>query len=159
MPDILGSTQVLINGAGAPLFSVSPAKLLIQIPGNAPPGDASVAVKDDSFSTASLPFRTVPNAPGIFAVANADGSLNSAANPALAGSGVSVYFTGSSSSAAIHASIAGNEAQVDWAGDAPGFVGLEQAAVRVPQNAGCSPLVIIAEESASPPVPLCVSGP
>jgi uncharacterized protein (TIGR03437 family) len=85
------------------------------------------------------------------AAANSDGTLNSAANPAARGELIALYATGlgqtkppgvdgkivkglAATVAPVAASIGGQSAKVVFAGDAPGFVGLSQINVMVPQG-------------------------
>lgn len=81
---------------------------------------------------------------------NQDGSYNSAANPAFAGSYLTIFATGSgltgganiSGQAAgapypqpqlpVSATVSGIAAQIAWAGSAPGLVGLLQVNLIVP---------------------------
>jgi uncharacterized protein (TIGR03437 family) len=76
---------------------------------------------------------TTPNGTGPAAANNQDGSINSALNPAVRGSIISLYATGGGlnpSSATVK--IGGYTAQVLYAGPAPGFAGLMQINARVP---------------------------
>lgn len=106
-------------------------------------------------------FVMQSTAPGIFllngtqaAALNQDGTVNGPTQPALAGSVIQVYATGlgavdnpvvegaaapasplSQTIATVQASIGGQAAQVQFAGLAPGFAGLYQVNVVVPQLA------------------------
>jgi len=108
-------------------------------------------------------------APGLFlgsgeqaAALNQDGSANGPSNPAGVGSVIAVFMTGlgpvdhavgtgaaasanplSQVTGTVSAVIGAQSAQVAFAGLAPGFAGLYQVNVRVPQvGAGSQPLVI-----------------
>jgi uncharacterized protein (TIGR03437 family) len=104
--------------------------------------------------------------PGIFAIANPDYSVNSASNPAKAGTYVVIYGTGQGASntaetdgtlisalvvpaLAVTASIDGQPATVLYAGSAPGLVaGVLQINLAIPSqlSAGSHSLVISAGE-------------
>jgi uncharacterized protein (TIGR03437 family) len=97
--DQLGGTQVTFGGVAAPVFSAQSQQVTVQVPweiagqtstevvvtyNGGPPGGAS----------ASVPVVVSTAAPGIFAVANSDGTLNSPSNPAKAGGFITIYGTG-----------------------------------------------------------------
>jgi uncharacterized protein (TIGR03437 family) len=90
---------------------------------------------------ASVPVA--PASPGIFAVLNQDYSLNTPANPAAPGSVIMIFGTGDGGNAAT-ARVAGAEAEVQYSGPAPGFEGVMQVNVRVPEQvqAGSRPLLL-----------------
>ena len=115
-PTLMADTQVLFNGQPAPLLLVSPGQINFMIPMSAPAsGNAEVQVVRQStgqiVADGQVPMNTV--SPAIFvpstssncslaggrcrqaAVVNdADGTVNSPANPAAAGSYISIYATG-----------------------------------------------------------------
>ena len=94
-----------------------------------------------------------PAAPGIFAIVNQDGSVNSPSNPAARGTEIQIFATGggqtsppsstgmitpsaASLTLPVTATIGGASAQVLYAGSAPGEIaGLIQINVVVPQTA------------------------
>jgi uncharacterized protein (TIGR03437 family) len=90
--------------------------------------------------------------PGIFAVLNQDYSLNTPANGAARGSVIMVYGTGNGGYPAT-ARIAGSEAEVQYSGPAPGFEGVIQVNVRVPEQpqAGSRPLLLRVGDYVSQP--------
>src|ERR1019366_6547685 len=93
LPGTLGSTQVLVNGAAAPLFYVAPGQINAQMPLEVPTGSpVSLIVKSSGRSSNTATVALTSTAPGIFAygsneaiVQNPDGSLNSDAAPAHPG--------------------------------------------------------------------------
>jgi uncharacterized protein (TIGR03437 family) len=111
----LGGVQVLFNGVAAPLTYVSATQIncvvpyefnagaLPSTPGATSNPEGSVQVEYLS-QILPLSLRTTNVSPGIFtttgtgtgqaAALNSDGSVNSASNPAAAGSTVAVYMTG-----------------------------------------------------------------
>ena len=125
------------------------------------------------------------SAPGLFELAgnrglvfNVDGTLNSTNNAAPSGSVVTAYLTGqgpvdnpvatgaaapasplSNATAPASATIGGLNADIQFLGLAPGFVGLLQANIRVPSlPSGDYPLVVTIGGAASNPGLVTVSG-
>jgi uncharacterized protein (TIGR03437 family) len=171
LPNGLNGTDVRIAGRQAAAFYVSPTQINVQVPYETEPGDAQVFVVrgGDAFS-APYTLRVTPFSPGIFVtpagaavLKNADFSLVSPANPAQAGEVLSIFCTGlgavtprvASGALAPAAPIAltvarpavtvgGRDAEVLASALAPGFVGLYQVAIRMPQGApsGNQPVVI-----------------
>jgi uncharacterized protein (TIGR03437 family) len=93
--------------------------------------------------------------PGIFAVLNQDFSLNTEASPAGRGSVVMVFGTGGGNSAA--ARIGGMDADVHYSGPAPGFEGVMQVNVAVPEQLqpGTHPILLrVANFVSQPDFPL-----
>jgi uncharacterized protein (TIGR03437 family) len=106
-PTSLGGVQVLFNGAAIPLLYVSPSQINAEIPEPQPsiynPG-AETAVVQVINGAAMLPafpvavdtsiYGIFQNTDGSAKAINQDGTLNSASNPAKAGSIVSIWATG-----------------------------------------------------------------
>jgi uncharacterized protein (TIGR03437 family) len=167
-PTSLSGTQVMINGRAAPLIYTSAGVVAAIVPYSVSGlNSAQVSViyqgKTSSVSTLSV----APSAPGIFtanasgsgqaAALNQDGTLNSAANPAPAGSVITLYATGEGQTSPggvdgqiaglknlasplqpVSATIGGLPAVIDYAGAAPTLVaGVLQVNVEVP--AGFAP--------------------
>jgi uncharacterized protein (TIGR03437 family) len=106
-PTVTLDRQVVINDQlAAPLYYFSSTQVNFQVPSNAPLGTERIAVRlaDTGELVAGGTLQVQAAAPGIFAqnqagtgpgsVRNQDGSLNTASNPAPAGSVVSIYGTG-----------------------------------------------------------------
>ena len=155
-------------GGDAPIYYASSGQLNIQIPFYIPADAALNLSVLPAGPTTALVIQ--PTAPGIFlngtqaAALNQDYSANTPAQPAAAGTTLQVYATGlgavdnpvatgaaapaaplSNVLAQVSASIGGQAAQVSFAGLAPGFAGLYQVNVIVPQLApGNYPLQIVA---------------
>ena len=185
LPAILGGTSVLINGRLAPLFYASPGQVNAQLPFETATGAASVVVTVGSVSSAPVSFNVALSAPGLFVLAgnrglvfNQDGTLNSSNNAAPSGSVITAYLTGqgpvdnpvatgaaapasplSNATAPASANIGGQNAVIQFLGLAPGFVGLLQANIRLPNlPSGDYPLVITIGGAASNPGLVTVSG-
>jgi len=158
LPSILGNVQVLVNGIPAPLLYVGPAQIVAQIPNSTVIGPASVVVLHDGAASVAASITVQQAAPSILtyganrAIAqNQDYSLNSSANPAQVGSYAVAYLIGSGPVApavidgvpvaaspltketlTTTVTVGGIQAQVPFAGMAPGFVGLVQIDFQVP---------------------------
>jgi uncharacterized protein (TIGR03437 family) len=168
-PINLANAMVTIEGIVAPLHYASPTQINGQIPYEAAPGRAAAVVSVSGATSPPVSFELHASSPGIFlygenrAVAvNADEKLNSAENPAAAGSIVVVYLTGigpldhplasgqgaladplSRPVAPYEARLGEQPLSVQFLGMTPGFVGLAQANLLVPRlPAGTYPLVI-----------------
>jgi len=169
LPTSLGGASLSISGRPAPLFFASPTQINAQVPWETQPGKATAAVAVGSTVSAAFSFTVAPASPGIFvfgtnraAVQNQDFSINNTDKPAAAGSFITVYLTGGGAvdnavptgavapSAPLSrvvvsasATIGGQTADILFLGLAPGFVGLLQANLKVPQlSAGDYPLVV-----------------
>ena len=190
LPTDLSGVRVRVDDIAAPLFFVSPAQVNFQIPVEAPSsGDADVVVVRNGLNSPPQTAPFAPAAPAVFvdsntrqaiALTNPEGVLVTAQNPAASGDILTVFLTGlgpveppvgtgqpatgvSSAELPVSATIGGAEADVFFAGLAPGFVGLNQVNLRVPelsaagtqppiavQQATAVPLVIRAGDAASP---------
>jgi adhesin/invasin len=189
LPTSLGGVSVFVNGAAAPLYFVSPGQINFQLPydvlGNLPTGTAFVNVCRQNSCSPVVSILVEPRAPGILiygagqAIAqNSDFTLNSPTNPAATGSFVTVYLAGlgaldnpvatgasapsaplSNALATVSATLGGTTAKVTFAGLTPGFVGLAQVNVQIPNLApGNYSLIITAGSDASSPATLSITG-
>ena len=169
LPVTLGGAAVTIGGIAAPIFYASPVQINAQVPFQVTAGGADVVVKLGGNVVGSSSVTVQSVAPGLFlgsggqaAALNQDGSANSPSNPAGVGSVIAVFMTGlgpvdhavatgaaasvnplSHVTGMVSAVIGGQSAQVAFAGLAPGFAGLYQVNVRVPQVAAGSLAVVI----------------
>jgi uncharacterized protein (TIGR03437 family) len=161
LPTTLGGAVVNIGGIAAPITYASPTQINIQIPFQVPTGSSTVNVSVNGTPAGSTFVSVNAIAPGLFllqqgaaAVVNQNGSVNSQSQPAAAGSIVAAYLTGlgpvnpsvatgaaapasplSLVSATATANIGNVSAPVQFAGLAPGFAGLYQVNIQVPQMA------------------------
>jgi uncharacterized protein (TIGR03437 family) len=172
LPTQLAATTVLLDGAPIPLFYVSPTQINAQIPTNAEVSLTSIEVVNGTEVSNRLEFPVSSASPGIpyyvlngtnhAAAQNGDNSLNAPGNPAVAGSLMTIYFTGvgpvtnpviagiaapasplSNAELDVSVSIGGMVVEPSFAGLSPGSIGLAQANVKVPSLApGDYPLTI-----------------
>ncbi len=147
-----GGLTLTIGGIACQLLSVSPAQINALVPSGVALGPATAVLQLAQMPPAAIPLSIAPVAPGIFAnVQNADGSLNSAAKPAAAGSAISVFITGqgftapvagksaslprgASASGAfpISAALAGQRVEITSAGASASSPGVFQLEIQVP---------------------------
>uniref|UniRef100_Q01ZB4 Spore coat assembly protein-like protein n=1 Tax=Solibacter usitatus (strain Ellin6076) TaxID=234267 RepID=Q01ZB4_SOLUE len=175
------NTTVYVNGYAAPVFFASSGQFNIQVPWEAN-GLASFGMTVNGVASNIQTANVNTYSPAVFvlsatqaAITHVDGSLVSSSNPAAAGETVIVYGTGlgpvtgdmvtgkPASSTVLQptsptqatAKIGGINAAVSFSGLTPGFTGLYQVNVQVPQNvqAGAS-LVITIGGGSSPAVPI-----
>ena len=160
LPTTLAGVRVILNGAPAPLLYVSPTQINAVIAGDISLGRGAVIVQNGLGQNPQVPITISETAPELFIwdsgdviALNEDGTMNGAANPAAAGSVITVYLTGvgpvdppvptgsaagiqplSVSTADYSAEIGGVPAVVEWLGMAPGYSGLGQANIRIPEG-------------------------
>jgi uncharacterized protein (TIGR03437 family) len=177
----LGGVRVFIGGLPAPLLYVSAGQVNAITPYGLAPSLSPVPVRlerETGVATADALVRSA--AVGIFpsAVVNADGERNDAAHPAAKGSTIVLYGTGLGqttpagvdgavtppdnmpvqlvrTSAQISAGVSSANAEVLYAGPAPGMVaGVCQINVRIPANAtsGENTIRISAAGDLGPPI-------
>jgi uncharacterized protein (TIGR03437 family) len=163
---MLNGLQVTFDGQPAPLIYTSGIQTNLIVPYEIAGKTSTVMQVTYTTATGSFPaaawvLPVVASAPGVFtvsmtgigqgAIVNDDGSINSAANPAVRGSLVSIYATGegqtgppgvtgsvtqsdsTTPSLPVTVMIGGVQAPVQYAGEAPGEVaGLLQVNAMVP---------------------------
>lgn len=157
----IAGAQVLFDGAAAPLLYASSTQVSAVVPFGVSGPSTQIAVQYGDASSPAQTMNIAASAPALFtvsglgigeaAIANQDGTVNSASNPAPAGSVVSLYATGlgqmkpaGQDGAVIGADllyavlpvqvfIGGIPADVLYAGGAPGMVeGVYQINARIP---------------------------
>lgn len=142
------------NGVPAPLYFAQANQLNVQVPYEiAGSPEASLVVTVNSQSSPALPVPLSAVHPGLFpAVWNQDLTLNSATNPAAAGSIIVVYATGQGVTvppsrtgtypgellpepqAATRLLVGGRQAEILFRGQTPGTAGVMQVNARLPQG-------------------------
>ncbi len=172
---VLGNIQVTFDGVPAPLTYVSADQINVIVPYEVSGRLQTQMQVDSNGTVSNTTFYVVPTVPAIFTVAggtgqaaaqNQNGSVNDATNPAAPGSTVVLYGTGegalnpqpptgsvTSSSAATYpqpilpvtVNIGGQNAEVVYAGEAPGLAsGVLQVNVTIPAGtaSGSIPIVL-----------------
>jgi uncharacterized protein (TIGR03437 family) len=161
---VLNGTRVLFNETAAPVIYVSPGQVSAIVPYSvATRPTARITVESNGFRSTAQEVTVLESAPGIFtiggttqgAILNQDGAVNGAQSAAPVGSIVSIFATGEGllTPTAVEGSLAsaqllnrpvlpvslqivGIEAQVEYAGVAPGLlIGVLQINARVPDAA------------------------
>ena len=164
LPRELGGVQVIVDGLAAPLFSLNRTQINFQIPLETIAGPTNIQVYSAGGLSPSIVADVRLLAPQIFSyarpdgvvdpvIAHADGSLVTPENPARPGETVIVYLTGmalvnnlpgtgeagpagplATSLIPAEASAGGIAGTTTFAGLAPGFVGVLQVNIRLPDN-------------------------
>jgi uncharacterized protein (TIGR03437 family) len=169
LPTSLDGTSMRVNGVPSPIFNVSPTQVNAQIPYDISPGLATVTISVGMNLLPPVPLTIQASAPGLFMsipnralVQNQDGAINGPAYPAMSDSIVTAYLTGQGAlnlpipsgnaapsdpligaAAEISATIGGQNAEVTFAGMAPGLVGVLQVNLQIPAlAAGDYPLTV-----------------
>ena len=189
LPFELGGARVEVDGWEAPLFFVSPNQINFQVPFEAgSPGEVGVVVIRNGEESPPEPTTIAEFAPAVFINPNSgepiiqrhpDEALISAANPAKPGDVLIIFVTGvggvsnppATGAATADSPLArarvtpvvtvgGEAAKVLFAGLTPGFAGLGQINIQLPESLATTgptmPLVIDFEGSRNPPVNLPV---
>jgi uncharacterized protein (TIGR03437 family) len=175
LPTTLADTKVTVGGAPAPLLYVGMGQINFQVPSSTPTGgfqEIQVVRPSTGQILSSYLFRFNAVAPGLFsadstgtgqlAAVNQDGTVNSAAHPAKAGSVISLYGTGIgvvpgapadgtpnpnqpvSANQTTHVYTSGTasgqvpDSDISYSGLAPGFIGLWQINFKIPTDAPVS---------------------
>ncbi len=154
LPEKLDGTRVLVNGAPAGLFYVAYGQINFRLPDTLPAsGRWFIVVERDHITGAAVTARATTRAPAIFTLDGSGAGYGAvlltgtaqaadAGHPARRGDFVEIYCTGLGGASSrkptvlfYGAGITGNvEAEVDYAGPAGAFAGLDQINVRIPAS-------------------------
>jgi len=184
LPRLLEATTVSIDGFAAPLFYVSPGQINAQAPYEVKPGKVMLAVTGEGQERTAGVLEIAEAAPGIAVsgnraiTLNQNGTLNTVASPAPAGSIVVVFMTGQGlvdqpvetggpapniplarPLLRVSLTVGGRPARVHFAGLTLYSVGLMQVNLEVPDlPAGDHPVVVTIGGKASNAALIAVSG-
>ncbi len=163
----LVGTQVFFNGVPAPILYASPNQVGAIVPYATPVGTTQIVAQYMGQPSAAITLTVAATAPALFTAdssgqgqaqaLNPDGSLNSAATPAQAGSTISLFATGvgqtspggvdglstsqSTPALPVACTIGGETATVQSATGAPGHAGVTQITVQIPSDIQADPSV------------------
>ncbi len=149
LPRILNGTFVSIEGVRAPLFATSSGEIMLQVPGDLPPGPASIVASVNGKSSNTFRVTLEVALPSILAVAHgANGVMVSEADPVIPGEVLTIYMSGlgtvnsdlpigspaplrppAETVATPQALLGDNPLIVMFSGLVPGYVGLYQVNV------------------------------
>jgi len=187
-PTTLANTRVLLGEKALPLQYVSADQINAQIPFDVEPNaQLALRIQRDDMSSVPTSFIVAKAQPAVFtsaqngqgqaAAVNQSGTVNGAGAPAPRGSFISLYCTGlgavspaspagemasstvlSRTVSPVTATLGGRSASVQFAGLAPGFTGLYQVNLQIPDEteAGEAEVVISVDGQSSPPVTVAV---
>jgi len=177
LPYSTAGVSATVNGVGAPVTSVSPNQINLQIPYEVGAGPAVLGI-DKNGEIAGFPIQIAPAAPGIFADAGGNLLPNAAVPPGgvatlyLTGAGeVSPAFkTGYAPTATtapanlpkprlpISVTVGGVPAFLQFLGLAPNLIGTTQVNFLVPATLapGPQPIVVTIGGASSPPVNMTI---
>jgi uncharacterized protein (TIGR03437 family) len=178
LPASLGGITVTFDGIPAPMFYSSPGQINMQVPYEvASRSNTVVIVTNQGTASDPVTLPVLAAQPGIYVTVNLDGTVNSQANPAPAGTYVIIYATGAglvdppvptgvpapttplSFASGVSVTIGGTNAVIYQGGAlSPGFVGLLQVAAQIPATAasGAQPVILTAAGQSSPPASVVV---
>lgn len=125
-----------VSGVPARIFFANDTQINFEVPAGLPTsGSVNAFAAVDGRNSPARAISLATASPGIFpnAILNQDNSVNTAANPAAAGSIVQVFLTGlPSSGAPVTVKIHDYTVQPNFAATAPGFIGLQQVNAAIP---------------------------
>jgi uncharacterized protein (TIGR03437 family) len=168
VPTSLNGVTVNVDGRPAPLLFVSDTQINAQVPAETTSGAKQVTVQVGDQTSAPASLTIAASAPAVFTytggavvVKNADFSLVTAENPARAGDILVIYLTGMGQTSPATATgalpsgdpfaytvtptvtIGGQNAEVIYSLASPGYLGLNQIAVRTPAVAAGNAAVVV----------------
>jgi uncharacterized protein (TIGR03437 family) len=172
LPFVLANTVVFFDNIPAPLISVQASSIVCYVPFEIVV-PTRIAVSSNGQTSNAVLTGIVPSSPQILSILNQDGSVNSAANPAKAGSVIMLYVSGLGQTnppgddglvnasplpvplAAVTVYFPGTPSAVapQFVGAAPGLIaGITQVNVQVPASIPSGTTIEISVNSAGAPL-------
>ena len=155
LPLELSGVSLKIGESAAAIVGVSPNGVLAQVPWELACGPASIEISDRGKVSNKIAVEIRPSNPGVFVTTHANGKVVDRTSPAEPGELVVAYATGLGAASEpqttggapplgavvtlkskVSARVGGLQAQVVWAGLTPGFAGLQQVIVEIPNALG-----------------------
>jgi uncharacterized protein (TIGR03437 family) len=128
--------EVRVAGIPVRIFFANDTQIDFEVPAGLPTtGIVNAFVTVDTRNSPARPLTLAAASPGVFpnAILNQDSSVNTASNPAAAGTILQVFLTGlPSTGAPITVKIHDYTVTPLYAATAPGFIGLQQVNVEIP---------------------------
>jgi uncharacterized protein (TIGR03437 family) len=177
LPPYLAGFEATINGVPAPLYSVSPGQVNVQIPYETQTGQATLMV-GTPYQNATYTFQVAAAAPGIFT--SSDGSITSGSGQR--GQTVTMFITGEGQvrpsvptggtpssktplaqlpkpRLAVTVTVGGVQADMPFIGIVNGMVGITQVNFTIPNSVpiGVQQVVVTVGTAASPPANITVT--
>ena len=150
LPVRLAGTHVEVNGISAPLFSVKPDRLLVQLPAILAPGQpASLVVSSVNLASATVPLHIEATDPAIIAASRSADTLVvyltglGATDPAMREGAASPLSPLARTLVQPRVLVGGAQAPVSFSGLTPGFVGLTQINAQLPADAPSSFEIVV----------------
>lgn len=171
LPRELAGIRVYLRGDPAPLFAVSPYEVQFQVPYELPCGPQPLQIESNGARSHSIAVEVRPSVPALFGLTHGDGSLITGVNSPRPGEVVTLWITGAGQGATklvsgepaamgtinpvkapIRVELDGIPVKVLHAVMAPGWIGLQQIAIQMPDTlaSGFHRLVLIAYEEPGP---------
>jgi uncharacterized protein (TIGR03437 family) len=178
LPAAVSGVTVTVNGIPAPLYYVSPGQLNVQVPYGLPLG-ANVLTVSNNGRTATATLEVKASAPGIF---TGQGGAILPVSTVARGQAIELYVTGVGElspavstgaspaqgtvaaslpkpSQPVRVTVGGAPANIEFAGNSAGLVGVTQVNLRVPADAalGTQSVVVTVGENVSAPALLTIT--
>jgi uncharacterized protein (TIGR03437 family) len=154
LPTASAGVSVTVNGIPAPIYFARADQVNVQIPYEVDGQQAAtITVNYNGVASSAETVRIAASVPRLYpGIFNQDGSLNSAGNPAPAGSIVVFYATGQGATsppsgtgraaaapypspvAPVRVTIGGQDVEILFAGLAPATAGVMQVNARIPEG-------------------------
>ena len=150
LPVRLAGTHVAVNGVPAPLFSVKPDGLLVQLPASLVPGQpASLVVSSVNLASAPVPLGIAAANPAILAASRAAGALMiwltglGGTDPPVREGAAAPLSPLARTLVAAQVFVGGVPVGISFSGPAPGFAGLYQINAQLPLDAPASFEIVV----------------